>query len=296
MFFYHLSVVFMVIEKAGSSQVIERLMSSYGVMSQKSLAESLEIPANNISGWVQRDSVPGNAIIKCALDTGTDLEWLVTGKLANASSLNDEPGKKGKVLLDEILASGGKAVLRRILDSYGFHTQKELGDLLGISSGTISTWVRRDYFPGDVVITCALDTGVSLEWLATGNTKAMSAIAQSIANQSTIINVEKKLLIAGKLEAQGYCAIDDSFLPDGVDREHTCLIRGGRKSWLVDLSAKEISNGSWLLDIDGIMDVYSVSRMPGNQLRVTGYDTEFDCAVNQVIAKGVVVLTISQTI
>lgn len=286
----------MVIEKASSSQVIERLMSSYGVMSQKSLAESLEIPANNISGWVQRDSVPGNAIIKCALDTGTDLEWLVTGKLANASLLIDEPGKRGKALLDEILASGGKAVLRRILDSYGFHTQKELGDLLGISSGTISTWIRRDYFPGDVVITCALDTGVSLEWLATGNTRTTPTISQSVANQSMSINVEKKLLIAGKLETQGYCVIDDSFLPDGVDRVNTCLIRSGRKSWLVDLSAKEISNGSWLLDIDGIMDIYSVSRMPGNQLRVIGYDTEFDCGVNQVIAKGVVVLAINQTI
>lgn len=66
------------------------------------------------------------------------------------------------------MGNGGKTVLRRILDAYGFNMQKELGDLLGISSGTISTWVRRDFFPGDVVVTCALDTGVSLEWLATG--------------------------------------------------------------------------------------------------------------------------------
>lgn len=65
--------VFMIAEKGGSDQILERWMSSYGVSTQKDLAAALEIPANNISGWTQRDSVPGNSIIKCALDTGADL-------------------------------------------------------------------------------------------------------------------------------------------------------------------------------------------------------------------------------
>lgn len=59
--------------------------------------------------------------------------------------------------LDEL--EGGKAVLQRILDAYGFTMQKQLGDLHELSSGTISTWVRRNFFPGDVVVACALDTG-----------------------------------------------------------------------------------------------------------------------------------------
>ena len=62
----------------------------------------------------------------------------------------------------------GKAVLQRMLDASGFTMQKQLGDMHELSSGTISTWIRRDYFPGDVVVACALDTGVSLRWLATG--------------------------------------------------------------------------------------------------------------------------------
>jgi len=41
--------------------------------------------------------------------------------------------------LDEL--EGGKAVLTRMLQAYGFGMQKELGDLYGLSSGTISTWV-----------------------------------------------------------------------------------------------------------------------------------------------------------
>lgn len=160
--------VFMIEEKGAGAQILERLMSSYGVSTQKDLAAALEIPANNISGWTQRDSVPGNSIIKCALDTGADLQWLVTGELAKSKfeSVLDVP--KGGALYKEITSNGGKPVLRRVMNAYGFTLQKQLCELLGISSGTVSTCIRRNYFPGDVVITCSLDTGASLGWLALG--------------------------------------------------------------------------------------------------------------------------------
>ncbi|WP_338326720.1 helix-turn-helix transcriptional regulator [Pectobacterium brasiliense] len=106
---------------------------------------------------------------------------------------------KGKSLYDQILASGGKAVLRRMLDAYWFSTQKELGDLLGISTATISTWIRRNFFPGDVVIACALDIGVSLEWLATG--RGITSSGQGLAvDAPETVTIAKKRLLAGKLE------------------------------------------------------------------------------------------------
>lgn len=52
--------------------------------------------------------------------------------------------------LDEL--EGGKAVLQRILDAYGFTMQKQLGDLHELSSGTISTWVRRNFSPGMLLL------------------------------------------------------------------------------------------------------------------------------------------------
>lgn len=185
-----------------SQGILNRLMTAYGVTSQKSLAEALAIPANNISGWLQRGSVPGNPIIKCALDTGTDLRWLVTGKFANANIghkvLKNVPSRyeKGKALIEKMLSTGGKAVLQRVMEAYGFNTQKELSEYLAISTGTISTWVRREYFPGDVVITCALDTGASLEWLATG--KRVESTDEAITLPELPI-ISQKTLLAGKL-------------------------------------------------------------------------------------------------
>lgn len=284
--------------KDGAAQIVERLSSSYGVTSQRALASCLDVPSNNVSAWVQRKSVPGNAIIKCALDTGADLKWLVTGEFAFAKNGSQKVTKKatstsGHVLLKKILSSGGRAVLSRIMEAYGFKTQKELGEYLNISSGTISTWVRREYFPGDVVITCALDTGASLEWLATGE---MGIASQEETAASGIPMISKKLLLAGKLDEDGFCYIDETFVPDGVNLKNLNFVRSGKSSWLIEMGVNELSNGSWLLDIDGTLDVYAVSKRPGNKLRVIGPDGEFECSKNEVIAKGLIVVILKSAI
>lgn len=289
---------FMPETKDSAAHIVERLSSSYGVTSQRALASCLDVPSNNVSAWVQRKSVPGNAIIKCALDTGADLKWLVTGEFAFAKKESLKITKKdtsssGHVLLKKMLSSGGRAVLSRIIEAYGFKTQKELGEHLNISSGTISTWVRREYFPGDVVITCALDTGISLEWLATGemNTKPHEECASS-----RIPTISKKILLAGKLDDDGSCYIDETFVPDGVNFDNLYYVRGGKSSWLIEMGVDELSNGTWLLDIDGTLDVYAVFKRPGNKLRVIGQDGEFECLTNEVISRGLVVVALKNTI
>ncbi|WP_238486114.1 helix-turn-helix domain-containing protein [Rahnella perminowiae] len=291
MFFYHFGA-FMIGEKMDSQEILNRLMTAYGVTSQKSLAEALAIPANNISGWLQRGSVPGNPIIKCALDTGTDLRWLVTGKFANANIghkvLKNVPSRyeKGKALIEKMLSTGGKAVLQRVMEAYGFNTQKELSEYLAISTGTISTWVRREYFPGDVVITCALDTGASLEWLATG--KRVESTYEAITLPELPI-ISQKTLLAGKLIDDGSCYIDKSFIPKGVNVDNIICVRSGEFSWLIEMQRKDLSNGKWLLDIDGVLDMYTVSRLPGHKIRVIGKNTEFDCPSDEVAVKGVAI-------
>ncbi|CNJ97127.1 CI repressor [Yersinia mollaretii] len=280
----------MAIDKSSASEIIERLLSSYGVTSQKTLAECLEIPANNISGWIQRDSVPGNSIIKCALDTDTDLRWLMTGKFEKSNFEKKDKELAGKKLYEQILASGGKAVLRRILDAYSFSTQKELADLLGIPTGTISTWIRRDFFPGDVVVTCALDTGVALAWLATGKGIAAAVESDVAGNNDFVTILPKQQLKAGMLEPSGEWFIDSKFLP--VDLLEPVFIESKSTSWLVDVGITSISNGRWLLDIDGKHDIYDITLIPGKKINVTNSFSDFQCGVDEVNAVGRVSLTI----
>lgn len=270
-------------------EIVERLCSAYGVTTQKALAESIGVPAANVSNWVQRDSVPGSAFVKCALDTGSDLNWLTTGKLANANLRKVGTLRQGKALYDEILSSGGKPVLRRIMDAYGFTLQKQLCDLLGISSGTVSTWVRRDYFPGDVVVTCALDTGVSLEWLAIGKrTVAESKTPTLIKNYAVL---KKYSIESGILEECGEWICDNSLIRSLS--ENCGFVEKYNESWIIDFEKKNLANGRWLIDIDGSNDVYNVVRIPGNKIKMINDISELQCHVSEVICVGKVNKSIS---
>lgn len=68
------------------------------------------------------------------------------------------------------------------------------------------------------------------------------------------------MLLAGKLDDDGFCYVDQSFVPDGVNLNNLNFVHSGKSSWLIEMGANELSNGCWLLDIDGTLDVYAVSR------------------------------------
>ena len=269
--------------------VVDRIAASYSVSSQKALAEALDVPANNISSWIQRESVPYKAVVKCALDTGADLHWLVNGEFANAN-LVEKPQVKGKALYEEILSAGGRPVLRRILDAYGFQMQKDLGDLLDISSGTISTWVRRDFFPGDVVVTCALDTGVSLKWLATGQGEMYPA--PSASQNEAVITIPKFRHESGELKEAGVWTLDPSLAPAATDSLR--FIDGLHAGWLVDTAAQKIGNGRWVISIDDALDVFDVVRLPGGKVRLSNNAVDFECGVAEIAPFGVVLFTLEK--
>jgi lambda repressor-like predicted transcriptional regulator len=280
-------------------QVLERILFSYGITTQKELSELLGLPSSNISNWMQRGSIPGNVIINCALATGTDLQWLVTGEFAdsNQNSSEEQAGLSksnvsGKKLYDLILASGGKEAINRILRAHGFSMQKELGERYGLSPGTISTWIRRDFFPAEVVIATALDTQASLRWLATGTGKMRTG---TVANTSTdsecddIPQIKRMSLIDGTLIDAGICKMDPFFL-EGEIIEAVHLVKGSM-SWLVDFGNQNGGNGRWLLNIDGELDIYDVARIPGNKLSVNGLTINFECNINDVEFRGKVLST-----
>ncbi len=275
------------LENAVASDVLERILSAYGFTMQKELSDRLGIAKSNVASWLQRGQVPGNVLVQCALDTGTDVNWLVTGELENASQNISQPEITGKALYDEIMSNGGRAVLRRIMDAYGFTLQKELCELLGISSGTVSTWVRREYFPGDVVVACALETGVSLRWIATGKGEAKTITSASLEQAS--ITLPKMRLESGRLKAIGSWSADPSMF--NATSVSAAYIEGIKYSWLVDLSQTEIGNGRWIVIVDGSYDVYDVVRLPAGKIRLVNVSIEFECSLTDIDVYGTVLFT-----
>ena len=275
------------LENAVAADVLERILSAYGLTMQKELSDKLGIAKSNVASWLQREQVPGNVLVQCALDTGADVRWLVTGEFANANmDLSHKPPRhsllNGQSLISKMLRSGGKPVLQRILEAYGFKTQKELSEYLGISTGTISTWVRREFFPGDVVITCSLDTKVSLEWLAIGDGVKSTPMSQLFA-------VPRKKLISGTLEDAGEWDADISFIAHKFQKP--IFLKGKLGSWLADFGISDLSNGRWVLGVNDKFDIYDVILLPGRKINVTNGGGSFTCSISEVVVTGKIILT-----
>lgn len=277
--------------------LIERILISYGVKTRQEYSDLTKIPLPTISNWVARGKVPGDYIVQCALDTGVDLKWLSEGvDLANVRLGNAAYPLQGSKLMEAMKLSGGKDVLQRIMQAYGFTLQKELGDHLNIPSGTMSAWIRRDHFPGDVIIVCALDTGASLYWLATGNGGVKDkAIEEPLAvSPAGLKQIPKYNIQTGNMDYVGMWFCDESLLE--ANTEKPALIEKNGFRWLVDLDVKNIANGRWLIDVDGICDVYDISRLPGNKLIVKNSSSQFECKVDEIDCVGMVFLTLSKNI
>lgn len=73
------------------------------------------------------------------------------------------------------------------------------------------------------------------------------------------------------------------------------FVDGVAASWLVDCSASNISNGRWLIDIDGALDVFDVIRLPGGKVRLSNKSAEFECNITDITPAGVVVFTLENT-
>lgn len=282
-------------EEQSVRDVIDRILVSYGVRTRQAYSDLAKIPLPTISNWVKRGKVPGDYIVQCALDTGADLKWLMEG--GELTNVRFEPGHypmQGIRLMEAMQSSGGKEILQRIMLAYGFTMQKELGDHLGIPSGTMSAWVRREHFPGDVVIVCALDTGASLYWLATGNGGLYESNVTLPTEQTALAKIRKYRLENGELKKIGNWLADPSMIPDNHDG--LMFVEGMGKYWLVDISAKNIANGRWLISIDGAMDVFNVIRLPGNKVRLSNDSAEFECNLSDITPSGTVIFTIEKHI
>ncbi|EOC1089933.1 phage repressor protein CI [Cronobacter sakazakii] len=280
--------------KNSAQAVLTRMRQAYGVDSNVELADRMKTPKSTVSNWVSRDSVPFRYVMLCSQETSMDLDWLLNGELANASLVGAERGQafnKGTHYFT-LMESGGQAVLHRLLLAYGFTMQKQLGDLLGLSSGTISTWVRRNHFPGDVVVACALDTGVDLKWLATGEGNPSNTLIPSTEPSSNIISIPLFSLENGRLENKGTTIADSNVVPN-VNKDCVYIVKGP-VSWLVNMKENTPINGLCLLDVDGVVDIYNITRLPGNKITVSSTSgISFQCMVDDVTCRGTVLKTIN---
>ncbi|WP_181870486.1 phage repressor protein CI [Hafnia paralvei] len=158
---------------------------------------------------------------------------------------------------------GGKAVVQRILQAYGFTMQKQLHDHLGVGNGTVSTWIKRNYFPGEVVIRCALETGADLEWLATGN--GVSGVLNPRTARPNSIIIPKLEVSGGLLNEIGVFAVDEILTTKLLD---PCLLVMPNNFYIVDRKERALTEGKWIIEKNKIISVDNLNLYPGGGWKI----------------------------
>jgi len=91
------------------------------------------------------------------------------------------------------------------------------------------------------------------------------------------------------LEDVGYWFGDISFVK--YDFKKPVFVEGVYKSWVVESEVQGVSNGCWILSIDGKHDVYNATVLPKNRISIQNNGRDFICDVDDVVVVGKVLLT-----
>jgi len=192
--------------------------------------------------------------------------------------------------------TGGKAAIHRLIAAYNFKSRQQLCDHLGASKSTMANRYLRDSFPAEWVIQCAIETGASLLWLTTGEGDPHIKIKedknfatdQKIKNtcdiEPTALNIDTLSIINGSISGTGKTLLDQRILTPHVQR--ALLIHTQNESYLVDQEIETLSNGYYLVDIDGVKSIANLTRLPKNRLLVQDNASSFECAIDDINVEG----------
>ncbi|EEH1178258.1 TPA: helix-turn-helix domain-containing protein [Enterobacter cloacae] len=192
--------------------------------------------------------------------------------------------------------SGGRDAINRLIKAYNFSSRQQLCEHLSVSKSTMANRYLRDSFPAEWVIQCALETGISLLWLATGQGDMYTGNSdEKIPKNETFVTVRPLSKIVapsikhvelknGELQSDDEILLDSRLL-DG-DSSNSLFVKTATESFVVDTSVKQISNGYWLVDIDGVKSIVKIARVPGNKIVVHQDEASYECSVDDVEAIG----------
>jgi len=170
--------------------------------------------------------------------------------------------------------TGGKKVIERLVEAYGFTTRQALCDHLGVSKSTLATRYMRDIFPAEWVIQCSIETGVSLKWLAGDDGPKYLHAA------TDVITLPHLILLGGSIHQSNSYFFDKALLP--IDFQDPIAITSDNVVYIGTLSFNDITNGKWLIKFDNNNMIRDVIIIPGNKIIVNDGNYSFECNKNEI--------------
>ncbi|HCG9606833.1 TPA: phage repressor protein CI [Vibrio parahaemolyticus] len=168
---------------------------------------------------------------------------------------------------------GGRDVTERMKFVTKTNDFKSLGECLGVSKGTISTWHQRGLTPYEVIIRLHLRTGVSIKYLALGEGEPFPLQSSqdhlTKKNESrTLFDIDVFKLVNGKLQGNETLPFDKAYL-DKLGVLNVMGIEQDGSTYIIDKEVHQAVSGTYLVDMDGLFSLNEIQRLPGKKLAIS---------------------------
>lgn len=177
-------------------------------------------------------------------------------------------------------------VLDRICEVYGFAQKIQLARHFNIAASSLQNRYTRGAISYDFIVHCSLETGANVEWLLTGKGEKLSGNGIEASKESEEITVKSFTLSEGRLVEISDLRISKSFfnrIPNNPQR-----VLSDNSAHFIEPDAL-LSDGSWLVEIEGAKSIRELTVLPGRKLHVAGGKVPFECGVDEIKTLGRVV-------
>lgn len=179
-------------------------------------------------------------------------------------------------------------VLDRICEVYGYTQKVQLARHFDITASSLQNRYTRGAISYDFAAHCSLETGASLQWLLTG---AGERFADGGDGINTATKLQSFTLSEGRLSDDGILSIDHKLFSKPLANAQ--CIRSEGKTYFVEQDAS-LSDGLWLVDIEGAISIRELTILPAKKLHVAGGKVPFECTVGDITTLGRVIGTYSE--
>lgn len=177
-------------------------------------------------------------------------------------------------------------VLDRIIEAYGFTQKMQLAEHLDMAASSLSSRYKRGGLPADIMVKCMAETGVNLEWLATGSGKKFDD------EELDILKFPRKKIVDGQLYDSGFVMFDKVLFRAGSPLPTSPIcVQDEKAQYILDKKFAEVFDGEWLVNIEGKVSVRTLTRIPVRKVRVSGVGMAFDCDLESIDVLGKVIMT-----
>lgn len=177
-------------------------------------------------------------------------------------------------------------VLNRICDAYGFSQKIQLARHFNIAASSLQNRYTRGSISYDFIVHCSLETGADTRWLLTGEGKSSKGVMKVENTQNTYSALDSFTLSEGRLTKDGVLNIDHKLF--GKTLTHPFCVKSDGKTHVVEKEAS-LSDGTWLVDVEGSISIRDLTLIPARKLHVAGGKIPFECGIDEIKTLGRVV-------